>query len=100
MIVEGFDNAWHILRHWRQRGHECFVLEAAEGRVPFPLPCAFATLPAGVIAGVDYLPIPPLTEPAAGDNPHPERILTAAEVILATAIAEGWEPLINEKSTT
>ncbi|MGH9943249.1 MAG: hypothetical protein ACRD9R_12950 [Pyrinomonadaceae bacterium] len=95
MIVEGFDNAWHVLRHWRQRGHECFTLEA-QGRIPFPSPCAFEDIPAGAVAGVDYLPIPPLAEPAAGDNPHPERTFTAAEIILATAIAEGWEPMISD----
>jgi hypothetical protein len=43
--------------------------------------------------GLDYLPIPPLApREGYGDDPDPERPLTIAEIALATAIAEGWEP--------
>jgi hypothetical protein len=91
MIVEGFDNAWHVLRFWLEQGYECFVLEPA-GRVPLPRPCRRMELPATAQAGLDYFPIPPVLDPALGDNPNSERQLTAAEIILATAIAEGWEP--------
>ncbi len=35
MIVEGFDNAWHILRHWAQSGYEYFALDMTT-RVPLP----------------------------------------------------------------
>jgi hypothetical protein len=91
MIVEGFDNAWHVLRYWLEQGYECFVLEP-DGRVPLPRPCHRADLPEAATAGLDYFPIPPVLNPELGDNPNPERPLTAAEILLATAIAEGWEP--------
>ena len=94
MIVEGFDNAWHVLRFWLEQGYECFMLEPA-GRVPLPRPCRRTELLATAQAGLDYFPIPPVLDPALGDNPNPERPLTAAEILLATAIAEGWEPEIE-----
>ncbi|HEX8070710.1 MAG TPA: hypothetical protein VF546_12210 [Pyrinomonadaceae bacterium] len=91
MIVESFDNAWHVLRYWRERGYDCFVLDQG-GRVPRPRPCRGAELGADERAGLDYFPIPPALDPELGDNPDPDRPLTAAEILLATAIAEGWEP--------
>jgi hypothetical protein len=94
MIVEGFDNAWHVLRFWLEQGYECFVLEPTV-RVPLPRPCRRMELLATAQAGLDYFPIPPVLDPALGDNPNPERQLTAAEILLATAIAEGWEPEIE-----
>ena len=92
MIVEGFGNAWHVLRYWLEQGYECFVLEWDEGRVPRPRPCQPEELSAAARAGLDYFPIPPVLSPELGDNPNPARALTAAEILLATAIAEGWEP--------
>ncbi|MBA3320612.1 MAG: hypothetical protein H0T45_04080 [Pyrinomonadaceae bacterium] len=97
MIVEGFDNAWHILSHWSNEGFTHFVLESEGRRVPFPRQCQLEELPIGSVAGVDYFPLPDLSATGAGDNPDPERPLTAAEIILATAIAEGWEPVIQEQ---
>lgn len=94
MIVEGFDNAWHILSHWTREGYTHFLL-AAEGKVPFPQQCHDGDIPSEAVAGVDYFPIPTLEAPIAGDNPTPERNLTAAEIILAAAIAEGWEPSMD-----
>ncbi len=92
MIVEGFDNAWHILRHWAQSGYEYFALDMTT-RVPLPRPLNTDELSASGMLGLDYLPIPPLTASEAhGDNPAPDRPLTIAEITLATAIAEGWEP--------
>ena len=91
MIVEGFDNAWHVLRHWAERGHEFFVFEH-RGRVPEPRPVAREDLPPDAVCGLDYFLVPALAPPAAGDNPDPERPLSPAEILLATAIAEGWEP--------
>jgi hypothetical protein len=92
MIVEGFDNAWHILRHWAQSGYEYFALDMTT-RVPLPRPLNTDKLSASGMLGLDYLPIPPLTASEAhGDNPAPDRPLTIAEITLATAIAEGWEP--------
>jgi hypothetical protein len=93
VIVEGFDNAWHVLRYWREQGYDCFLLEPAE-RVPMPRPCHSVELAADARAGLDYFPIPPELNAELGDNPDPERPLTAAEILLATAIAEGWEPEI------
>jgi hypothetical protein len=95
MIVEGFDNAWHILRHWKESGHEYFALDMTT-RVPQPRPLASHELPSSGMLGLDYLPIPPLA-PREGysDDPDPERPLTIAELALATAIAEGWEPETN-----
>ncbi len=93
MIVEGFDNAWHVLRHWLGEGYEYFALEQL-GRVPQPYPCQRTDLPAGAQPGLDYFPLPPALHPNLGDNPDPARALTAAEILLATAIAEGWEPKI------
>ena len=96
MIVEGFDNAWHILRHWAQSGYEYFALETG-GRVPQPRPLAGHEVASGGLLGLDYLPIPPLAPSEAhGDNPDPDRPLTLAEIALATALAEGWEPEIEE----
>lgn len=95
MIVEGFDNAWHILRHWAKSGYEYFALDttAAAARVPMPRPLNSNELSASGMLGLDYLPIPPLmASEAHGDNPDPDRPLTIAEITLATAIAEGWEP--------
>ena len=91
MIVEGFDNAWHVLRQWAERGHEFFVFEHRE-RVPEPRPVAREDLPPDAVCGLDYFLVPALAPPTAGDNPDPERPLTPAEILLATAIAEGWEP--------
>jgi hypothetical protein len=92
MIVEGFDNAWHILRHWKESGYEYFALDMTT-RVPQPRPLDSSELAASGLLGLDYLPIPPLsTREGYGDNPDPERPLTIAELALATAIAEGWEP--------
>ena len=92
MIVEGFDNAWHILRHWKEQGYEYFALDMTT-RVPQPRPLDSNGLPASGMLGLDYLPIPPLTAREGNDdNPDPERPLTIAELALATAIAEGWEP--------
>jgi hypothetical protein len=85
VIVEGFDNAWHVLRHWLAEGYECFALEQT-GKVPLPYPCHRADLPDGAELGLDYFPLPPVLHPNLGDNP--------AEILLATAIAEGWEPQI------
>jgi hypothetical protein len=106
MIVEGFDNAWHILRHWAENGYQYFALdttvEAAAGgaapvwRVPLPRPLNRNELSASGMPGLDYLPIPPLSASIAhGDNPDPGRPLTIAEITLAIAIAEGWEPEIQ-----
>ena len=96
MIVEGFDNAWHILRHWAESGYEYFALDTS-GRVPQPHPLANSELHAGGLVGLDYLPIPPLApREGHGDNPDPGRPLTIAEIVLATAIAEGWEPETSE----
>jgi len=93
MIVEGFDNAWHILRHWAESGYEYFALDATTTRVPLPRPLSGDELAANGMPGLDYLPIPHLAPSEAhGDNPDPDRILTVAEITLATAIAEGWEP--------
>ncbi|HJR09499.1 MAG TPA: hypothetical protein VJ842_19715 [Pyrinomonadaceae bacterium] len=95
MIVEGFDNAWHILRNWKESGYEYFALEMTS-RVPQPRPLDAGELPASGLLGLDYLPIPPLAaREGYGDNPDPERPLTIAELALATAIAEGWEPEMN-----
>ncbi|MDQ1592608.1 MAG: hypothetical protein QOG71_3235 [Pyrinomonadaceae bacterium] len=92
MIVEGFDNAWHILRHWAESGYEFFALDMTS-RVPQPRPLDSHELPTSGMLGLDYLPIPPLfPREELGDNPDPERPLTIAEIILAAAIAEGWEP--------
>lgn len=92
MIVEGFDNAWHILRHWRENGYEYFALDMTT-RVPQPRPLDRSELSTSGLLGLDYLPIPPLAaREGYGDNPDPERPLTIAELALATAIAEGWEP--------
>lgn len=91
MIVEGFDNAWHVLNLWAERGHQFFVFEH-RGRVPEPRPVAREDLPPDAVCGLDYFLVPALAPPAAGDNPDPERALTPAEILLATAIAEGWEP--------
>jgi hypothetical protein len=93
LIVEGFDNAWHVLRYWLAQGYQCFVLEGTGARVARPRPCHADELPAAARAGLDYFPLPPLHS-EIGDNPDPERTLTAAEILLATAIAEGWEPEI------
>ena len=96
MIVEGFDNAWHILRHWSDNGYEYFALDTTS-RVPQPRPLDHAELHAAGLVGLDYLPIPPLApRESHGDNPDPERPLTIAEIALATAIAEGWEPDTDE----
>jgi hypothetical protein len=94
MIVEGFDNAWHVLRFWREQGYDGFILEPA-GRVPVPRPCLSVELPEGARPGLDYFHIPPELNAELGDNPDPARALTAAEILLATAIAEGWEPEID-----
>ena len=94
MIVEGFDNAWHVLRFWLERGFDAFMLEP-NGRVPLPRACHSEDLPADARAGLNYFPIPPGLHSELGDNPDPERALTAAEILLATAIAEGWEPEIE-----
>ncbi len=91
MIVEGFDNAWHVLRHWAEAGHEYFVF-AHRGRVPEPRPVPREDLPPDAVCGLDYFLVPALAPPAVGDNPDSERALTPAEILLATAIAEGWEP--------
>ena len=91
MIVEGFDDAWHVLRGWAAAGYEFFALGALGARVPAPRPLRRADLDAGAAAGLDYFPVPPLAS-AAGDNPDPDRTLTPAEILLAAAIAEGWEP--------
>lgn len=92
MIVEGFDNAWHILRHWRANGYEYFALDMTT-RVPQPRPLDSNELTASGMLGLDYLPIPRLVaREGYGDDPDPERPLTIAELALATAIAEGWEP--------
>lgn len=92
MIVEGFDNAWHILRGWSAAGYEFFALEASgRGRVPAPRPLRRGELPTPANVGLDYFPLPAL-KPGAGDNPAPQRSLTPAEILLAAAIAEGWEP--------
>ena len=90
MIVEGFDNAWHILHGWAGAGFEFFALDP-RGRVPAPRPLTREELDADAVAGLDYFPIPALS-PGAGDNPDPARTLTPAEILLAAAIAEGWEP--------
>lgn len=93
MIIEGFDNAWHILRHWAKSGYEYFALDITTARAPLPRPLHRNELYASGMLGLDYLPIPPLTASEAhGDNPDPNRPLTIAEITLATAIAEGWEP--------
>ncbi len=94
MIVEGFDNAWHVLRYWLEQGYDSFAL-TNDGRVPLPAPCHSAELASTAQAGIDYFPIPPVLHPNLGDNPDPARALTAAEILLATAIAEGWEPEIE-----
>lgn len=93
MIVEGFDNAWHILRHWADSGYQYFALDMTALRVPLPRPLHINELAESGMLGLDYLPIPPLmASEAHGDNPDPARTLTIAEITLATAIAEGWEP--------
>jgi hypothetical protein len=97
MIVEAFDNAWHILRHWAEVGHEYFVFEHRE-RVPEPRPVPREDLPPDAVCGLDYFLVPALTPLTHGDNPDPERALTPAEILLATAIAEGWEPAVEETS--
>jgi hypothetical protein len=91
LIVEGFDNAWHILRGWSDAGYEFFSLEISV-RVPEPRPLRRGEIPADGVAGLDYFPIPVLAPSVAGDNPDAERALTPAEILLAAAIAEGWEP--------
>ncbi|HKP73338.1 MAG TPA: hypothetical protein VJT82_10405 [Pyrinomonadaceae bacterium] len=90
MIVEGFDNAWHILRHWSESGYKYFRVDAT-ARIPQPSPLRREEVPADAVPGLDYFPIPPLADAAPGDNPGPDRPLTVAEILLATAIAEGWE---------
>ncbi len=90
MIVEGFDNAWHVLRAWAGGGYEFFALER-RGRVPAPRPLRREEIDPEAVPGSDYFPVPALT-PGAGDNPDPERALTPAEILIAAAIAEGWEP--------
>jgi len=95
MIVEGFDNAWHILRHWKDSNYEFFALEMT-ARVPVPRPLKREEIPAGALPGLDYFPLPPLREASPGDLPDPHRPLTIAEIALATAIAEGWEPEIED----
>jgi len=98
MIIEGFDNAWHILRHWSESGYEYFALDMTS-RVPQPRPLDSNELPLSGLLGLDYLPIPPLAlREGHGDNPDPERSLTIAEIALATAIAEGWEPETGERT--
>ena len=95
MIVEGFDNAWHILRHWAENGYEYFALNttAEAARVPVPRPLNSDELAASGKPGLDYLPIPTLAAGEThGDHPSPDRTLTVAEITLAAAIAEGWEP--------
>ncbi|MDT7540827.1 MAG: hypothetical protein QOE33_731 [Acidobacteriota bacterium] len=91
MIVEGFDNAWHVLRGWAREGYEFFSLEGS-GRVPQPRPLRREEIPTEGVAGLDYFSIPSLAPSIAGDNPDAERALTPAEILLAAAIAEGWEP--------
>jgi hypothetical protein len=90
LIVEGFDNAWHVLRGWAEEGYEFFAVES-RGRVPEPSPLRRDEISAAGVAGRDYFPIPTLAPSIAGDNPDPERALTPAEILLAAAIAEGWE---------
>ena len=94
MIVEAFDNAWHVLRYWLTEGYSHFVVDQ-EGRIPTPRPSRLPDIPPGAVAGLDYFPIPPLQDPSYGDNPDPDRPLTVAEILVATAIAEGWEPEIQ-----
>lgn len=94
MIIEGFDNAWHVLRHWAENNYQYFLLEHA-GRVPTPRPLHLTEIAESAIANLDYFPIPTLAADAIGDNPDPSRTLTAAEILLAAAIAEGWEPEIE-----
>ncbi len=91
MIVEGFDNAWHILRHWAEDGYAYFALEMS-ARVPQPRPLKAEDVPDGAQPGLDYFPLPALADSTPGAQPDPERPLTLAEIALATAIAEGWEP--------
>jgi hypothetical protein len=96
MIVEGFDNAWHVLRHWSVGGYEFFALDMT-GRLPQPRPLDGNELTTSGMLGLDYLPIPPLLpREEHGDNPDPERPLTIAEIVIAAAIAEGWEPDAGE----
>jgi hypothetical protein len=90
LIVEGFDNAWHVLRAWADGGYDFFSLEGG-GRVPAPRPLSRDEIVSGGVVGLDYFPIPPLST-GAGDNPDPRRALTPAEILIAAAIAEGWEP--------
>lgn len=90
MIVEGFDNAWHVLRAWAAQGYQFFALER-HGLVPAPRPLLRDEIESDNLIGLDYFPIPTLAT-VAGDNPDPERSLTPAEILIATAIAEGWEP--------
>ncbi len=90
MIVEGFDNAWHVLRAWAEEGYEFFSLER-RGRVPEPRPLRRGEIDPEDTIGLDYFPVPPLSA-GAGDNPDPQRALTPAEILIAAAIAEGWEP--------
>ena len=59
MIVEAFDNAWHVLRHWAEVGHEYFVFEHRE-RVPEPRPVPREDLPPDAICGLDYFLVPAL----------------------------------------
>jgi hypothetical protein len=91
LIVEGFDNAWHVLRGWADAGYEFFAL-VRRGRVPEPRPLRREEIPAEGVQGLDYFPIPSLSTTVAGDNPDAARALTSAEILLAAAIAEGWEP--------
>jgi hypothetical protein len=91
VIIEGFDNAWHILRGWAASGYEFFALDA-RGRVPEPRPLRREEIEADAEIGLDYFPIPLLPSAGTGDNADAERTLTPAEILLAAAIAEGWEP--------
>jgi hypothetical protein len=90
VIVEGFDNAWHVLRAWAEDGYEFFALER-RGRVPDPIPLRRDEIDPDTLIGLDYFPVPALAI-GAGDNPEAERSLTPAEILIAAAIAEGWEP--------
>jgi hypothetical protein len=91
LIVEGFDNAWHVLRAWAEEGYEFFALGRG-GRVPEPRPLRRDEIDPEGVVGLDYFPVPRLAAAGAGDNPDAERALTPAEILIAAAIAEGWEP--------
>jgi hypothetical protein len=91
LIVEGFDNAWHVLRAWAEEGYEFFALER-RGRVPEPRPVRRDEIDSEGVACLDYFPVPRLATTGAGDNPDADRALTPAEILIAAAIAEGWEP--------